>query len=136
MNFKFQAWNIEEVDMNGFFNELLNVKGVTGGVAVGSVLFGRKVVVPFLLLVAVCFVGGFTAKAQAQTVKDAVQSFRPLSDQESSASPEEMKPSGVEFGFADLSSLGVSSDSPPPAPAPKCLASNSVDRIRNKLGFC
>ncbi|MGA8136375.1 MULTISPECIES: hypothetical protein [Pseudomonas] len=61
--------------MNGVFNDLVKDDVVADGVAVGLVLYGRKVLVSFLWGVTVCFVGGFTSQAHAQPVRDLASAF-------------------------------------------------------------
>lgn len=55
--------------MNGLFNDLLKVDVVADGAA-GRPVFGRKAFMPFLLIIATCFVGGLPTQARAQTVHD------------------------------------------------------------------
>ncbi|MBV6753882.1 hypothetical protein KV580_26555 [Pseudomonas chlororaphis] len=117
--------------MNGLFYGLLRVDVVTEGAAVWPVLRGRKVWVSFLLVVVICFFGGFISQAHSQPVRDLASEF----DKEfgddlfgNQAVANEVIEQPNDFG-------GFIS-SPPVAPAASCFANNSLDRIKKKLGFC
>jgi len=66
-----RAWIFEEMDVAGVFNKMM----LKAGVVSGRALRGRKVSVPLLLFVAVCFVGGFASLAHSQPVHDLASVF-------------------------------------------------------------
>lgn len=116
--------------MNGVFNDLLTVDVVADGVAVGPVLYGRKVLVSFLWVVTVCFVGGFTSQAHSQPVRDLASAFNEELGEEHFTNQ-----LVVDEEYPELPNEEIG-DYIPPSPPASCFASNSVDRIKKKFGFC
>ncbi|WP_248747081.1 hypothetical protein [Pseudomonas sp. MWU12-2037] len=126
--------------MNGLFNERLMGDVVIDGASGGPVFWGRKVFVLFLLLIAVCFVGGFASKAQAQ----------PVHEQGPVSSSEGGDEAFSTFGFgSNTLSVSITFTSeyatnsgtedeplPLPTPAPKCYPNKALGRIKDKLGWC
>ncbi|WP_248747082.1 hypothetical protein [Pseudomonas sp. MWU12-2037] len=125
--------------MNGLFNELLRVDVVTDSTAGRSVLFGRKAVMLFLLIIAVCFVGGLTTQARAQTVHDQGTG---LTDAVSSPGGGDYSALDDSEGIISIPQVGYGSfvafdeTSKPASPSPVCSSSSALNRIKNKLSSC
>ncbi|NWB99710.1 hypothetical protein HX882_27945 [Pseudomonas gingeri] len=111
--------------MNGVLGNRIFKSGVVvDAVTTGLVWSGRKMVVLFLWVVTIGFVGGFASQANAQPVHDLVVGGDNSTDQV------------ISYDFPEHSNFWDDHTPLPPVAPPACSPNSSWGRIKYKIDAC